>query len=167
VRREGPATFSGEALMVICPSRSVTDGYRDSLTRWVEAGGKLLVLDSPENAGSTANSLLWPFGLSLHPDRTWKGDLIVGAKPGLSVERAVELSGGQTVARIGDHPVAVWTRHGKGAVLAVGFASLWNDRSMGQSWSVEPDKTQRARYELFFKLLRDLVSGSPANSAIR
>lgn len=157
-RAEGRAVFSGDALLVICPSRSVPDWYRQQLVEYVERGGKLFVLDSPENAASTANSLLWPFKLSLHHDRSWRGQLIVGAgKPELEVQRAWELSGGETVARIVDHPVAVTTRHGRGTVLAVGCASLWNDASMGGFWNVEPDATQRARYELFFRLMRELI----------
>ncbi len=65
--------FSGDVLVAICPSRSVSDEFRRQLEQYVDGGGKLLVIDSPENANSTANSLLWPFGMSIHHDRAWKG----------------------------------------------------------------------------------------------
>ena len=75
VREEGPETFSGDAMVVICPTRSVPEEFRARLEQYVEQGGKLLVIDSPENTDSTANSLLWPFRLSIRHDRAWKGKL--------------------------------------------------------------------------------------------
>ena len=43
--------------------------FQDKLKKYVAGGGKLLVIDSPENTSSMANCLLWPFGLSIHQDR--------------------------------------------------------------------------------------------------
>ena len=104
------------------------------MEQYVADGGKLLVIDSPENAGSTANSLLWPFGLSIHHDRAWKGKLTTAVKlPAVDVARACEVAGGQPVARLDQYPVAASVHHGKGSVMAVGFGSLWNDTGMGET----------------------------------
>ena len=159
------------------------------LARYVADGGKLLVIDSPENANSTANSLLWPFGLSIHHDRTWKGKLTTGGKlPAVDVARACEVAGGQPVARLDKYPVAATVRHGKGSVMAVGFGSLWNDAGMGETWTMEPgvavgserswvahatspgwmlepNATVKARYDVLFGLLRPFFEDKPLPAA--
>jgi hypothetical protein len=161
-RASGQEAFAGNALVILSPNRPVPDRYRQSLVDWVQRGGRLLVLDSPDNTASTANDLLAPFKLTVHHDRPWQGQLIVGrGSPGLNVERAAEVSGGQTVARLGDHPVAAWTRHGQGSVMLIGFGSLFNDQNMGSYWIQEPDALTRARYDLFFNLTRTLVEDRP------
>lgn len=160
VRKAGPAAFSGDVLAVICPSRSVPEEYRNKLEKFVADGGRLLVIDSPENIGSTANDLLWPFGLSFKREQPWRGKLSsVLSLPEVDVEQAYEISGGQPLAKLGKLPVAAAVRFGKGAVLAVGFGSLWNDPRMGDNWQTEPDAAQKARYEVLFGLLRPLIQG--------
>ena len=59
------------------------------------------MIDSPENVSSTANSLLWPFGLSIHHDRAWKGKMSATAQlPAVNVAAANEVVGGQPVAKL-------------------------------------------------------------------
>jgi len=161
-RREFPDVFSGDMLLVIAPTGSVTESYREGLVRYVAAGGKLLVLDDPQSRSSTANSLLWPFGLSVFHERRRQGQLAIGTEAtGVLVEEACELWGGDTLAQLDDRPVIVAARYGRGAVMAVGFASLFCDRNMGWSWSVQPDPATRARYDLLFSLVRALVTDRP------
>ena len=168
VRKEGPEAFSGDALVVICPSRSVTAEFRQRLTEYVAHGGKLLVIDSPENAGSTANSLLWPFGLSIHHDRAWKGKLSTTAKlPTVDVASANEVTGGQPVGKLDELPVAAAAKYGKGSVMAVGFGSLWNDKRMGENWMLEPNATVKARYNVLFALLRSWLEDRPLPEFLR
>ncbi len=140
VRKEGPEAFTGDVLVAICSSRSVSDDFRRQIEQYVDGGGKLLVIDSPENKDSTANGLLWPFGLSVRHDHAWKGKLTAANKllP-VDVEKACEVVGGQPVAKIDKYPVAAVVRHGKGSVMAIGFASLWNDAGMGETWVVPLD----------------------------
>ncbi len=160
VRKEGPEAFSGDVLVAICPSRSVPEDFRQALEKYVNGGGRLLVIDSPENYRSTANSLLWPFGLTIHHDQTWIGKLsTVLPLPTVDIEQACEISGGQPLAKLDKLPVATLVRHGKGSVMAVGFGSLWNDTRMGETWMVEPDATVKARYEVLFGLLRPFFQG--------
>ncbi len=162
VRQAGPEAFSGDALVVICPSRSVTGEFRDQLTDYVAAGGKLLVIDSPENAGSTANSLLWPFGLSIHHDRVWKGKLTMTAQlPVVDIAGANEVTGGHPVGNLDKLAVAATAKYGKGSVMAVGFGSLWNDTRMGEHWMLEPSAAVQVRYDVLFALLRSFLDDKP------
>ena len=160
VRKEGPEAFSGDVLVAICPSRSVPEEFRQALEKYVADGGRLLVIDSPKNYGSTANSLLWPFGLTIHHDQEWMGKLsTVLPLPTVDIEQACEISGGQPLAKLDKLPVAALVRHGKGSVMAVGFGSLWNDTRMGETWMAEPDATVKARYDVLFGLLRPFFHG--------
>jgi hypothetical protein len=169
VRKQGHEAFSGDALVVICPSRSAMEDFRDELSEYVAAGGKLLVIDSPENTGSTANSLLWPFGLSIHRDRAWKGKLSTGAHvSGLDVTAANQVSGGQVVGKLGHLPVVATAKYGKGSVMVIGCGSLWNDKQMGEresepgsGWMLDPDAAVKARYQVLFALLRSFLDNKP------
>lgn len=159
VRARDQEAFSGKLLVVICPNESVRPAFRERLIRYVAGGGNLLVIDSPKNRRSTANSLLWPFGLSVMHGQPWQGQLSLGeGSAPLRVELACEVAGGEPVGRLGPRPVAATARHGQGRVMAVGFGPLWNDASMGASWMVEPDAETRARYEAMYRLVGSLLS---------
>jgi len=172
-RRSGPEVFQADAVVVLCPTRSVSAEFRERLVHYVAQGGRLLVIDSPENEASTANSLLWPFGLSLDRDRPASGALRVvagpqagraspaGLWPGLQVQRAWSVRGGRPLAEVGAEPVAAVQRHGKGLVVAVGFGSVFNDTNMGESWMTEPDEKLRRRFDTLFAILRFVVEGKP------
>ena len=111
VREEGADEFSGDVLAVLCPSRPVTDDFRRRLIRYVAAGGKLLVIDSPENQGSTADGLLAPFGLSIRRDQSWKGRLthgepaFAGWRPAVDIDFAWQVPAAP-MATLGQLPVA-------------------------------------------------------------
>jgi hypothetical protein len=162
-RRTGRDVFSGDVLVVICPSRPVSAEFRQGLVRYVADGGKLLLVDSPENAASTANSLLWPFGLSLSQAQSGPGTLMLADQwPALKVEQSREVSGGRPVAWLGQQrSAAAIAEHGRGRVLAVGCGSLWNDTNMGETWMTEPSDEVRTRYEVFYALARLLVEDEP------
>ena len=159
-RREGQAALDGDVLAIITPRRPVSDQFRRQVEQYVDGGGKLLVIDSPENADSTANRLLEPFGLSVGREKDWQGELALDQRT-VPVERSCDVRGGEAIARLDDRPVAAMVRRGKGSVMVVGFGSLFNDRNMGGIWTIEPDSPTRARYDLLFALLRHLAEGKP------
>ena len=168
-RRSGPDTLTDDtdAVVVICPSRSVSRQFRDQLVEYVKGGGRLLVIDSPENTASTANSLLWPFGLSMVLDQAWRGKLTMAKQkdwPAVQIERAREIAGGRPIARIGQLPVAAEApreKTGKGSVMAVGFGSLFNDANMGDTWMTDPNEEMLDRFDVPFALVRSLVEDQP------
>jgi hypothetical protein len=164
-RESGREVFSGDALVVINPSGSVPPWYSEGLKRYVAEGGNLLVIDSPGNTRSTANSLLWPFGLSLVPGQAWQGTLMIdGQWPGFKIDQALEVTGGEPLATLGgQRAVAAMTEYGegKGRVIAVGFGPALNDEKMNVSWDREPDASMRTRYEVLFQIARLLVDGTP------
>lgn len=158
-RRTGGEAFTGDGLVIVCPTRSVTAEYQQRLLEFVGQGGRLLVLDSPDVQGSTANSILWPFGLGSTSagaeqnagSLTWKAELSV---PPTELQASCRIDGGETIARIGETPTAAQVRYGRGLVTAVGFGSLFNDAAMGTHWLPEPTEDALQRYQVLYGLLR-------------
>ena len=65
-RAEGDDVFQGDAVVMIYPSRAITEAFRKRLIDYVSTGGRLLVIDSGLNdLPSTSNQILRPFGLLL------------------------------------------------------------------------------------------------------
>lgn len=170
VRQTGPPTDCDDALLVICPNRSVSPQYRGQLKRYVAEGGKLLLVDSPENTTSTANSLLDPFDLSIDHQELVAGELIVADDwpGGIRLQRACPVSGGEPMARLDSTPVGAMTSHGQGTVMALGFGSFFNDRGMGYFgepavWMAQPNafmlyqNNTYTRYNVQFALLDALL----------
>jgi hypothetical protein len=167
-----PEAFSRDALVVICPSRSVSREFREGLVQYVSRGGRLLVIDSPENTASTANSLLWPFGLSVYHEQIPPGQpdaphqlMLTDDWPGIEIPRACQITGGRPIAHLGTTPVGAVTGYEKGTVMAIGFGSVFSDERFGQAWSVQPDANMLftydtyVRYNVQFALLRALMTG--------
>jgi hypothetical protein len=156
-RRTGPEAFIGDALVIICPTRSVPPAYQERLTQFVRSGGHLLVLDSIEVEGSTANSLLWPFGLSCNhatgPSSEGKLRCAFSA-PAVTLLAACEIDGGEPLAWLNEVPVSARVQCGKGTVTAIGFGGLFNDANMGFHWLPDPEPVVRERYEVLYGLLR-------------
>ncbi len=156
-RRGGAAALRGDALVVICPTLLPSPRFRDELMDWVQAGGRLVVFDTPDVPESTANSLLMLFGLtSVHNAPEQKGQplrLADGSRE-TPLLASCEIRGGETIALWGDVPIAARTQFGEGRVTAIGFGSLFNDVSMGTHWLEEPDEMLRQRYEVLYALLR-------------
>jgi len=167
-RREGAAAFEGDLLVIISPSRSVPHGYREQLIDYVAQGGKLLVIDHPGNGGSTAGSLLEPFGLQIRHDQPTSAGVLVaaGRSTGISVDSACPVSGGEGLVYVGQEPVAARIQYGQGWVLAIGFGQIWTDRQMHSeewraNWMPEPTRGMLARYGFFYSLFRALAEGGP------
>ncbi|MCL4204469.1 MAG: hypothetical protein KJ000_18440 [Pirellulaceae bacterium] len=156
-RRSGRDVFDGDALVIISPTRSVSDDYLDGLERFVAAGGHLLVVDSPDVEGSTAFGLLEAFGLSSIPVPSPPDALPLqvadcDVQPPMLASRAI--AGGEPIAWWNQQVVAARKRHGAGMVTAIGFGSLFNDAAMGFHWLPAPDDATLERYDAMYALLR-------------
>jgi hypothetical protein len=163
-RRSGREVFGGDALVIITPTRSISDEYLDGLRSFVENGGHLLLLDSPDVQGSTAYSLLKAFDLSsyqapMDPEAPPLRVADCDVQPPMLASKGIV--GGEPVAWWNDHVVAARIRHGQGMVTAIGFGSLFNDAAMGFHWLPEPEEATLERYEALYALLRSALPPSP------
>jgi len=174
-RSSGREAFSGDALVVICPTGSVTREFREGLAEYVAGGGKVLVIDSPDHPfggtsamphrweGSTANSLLWPFKMAVNHAVDQQGELRLTDDwpPGIKLQATCEVVGGEPFMWVGQLPVGARVDYGKGSVMAIGFGSLFNDDGMGMFWTQEPDAELLNRFDVLFALVEALVEDHP------
>ena len=161
-RAEGRDAFAGDALLILSPTGSVSETYRRQLVDYVESGGKLIVFDSPDRAGSTANSLLWPFGLSSLHATDARGTLQHDDRwPALELMATCRIDGGEPLFWVGETPVAARTRHGQGTVTAIGFGALMNNQAMGGNWMAEPGDYQRLVFTVLYELIQSSVEDRP------
>ncbi len=159
-RQQGPAAFSGDVLVFTHPNLTVKNGFRAGLVDYVSGGGKVLILDSPENTGSTANSLLYPFGLSVNRNTRINGQLKVPEGwPSIKIDSAFEVEGGEPMLSVDNKPVAARARYGRGTVTVIGFGSRFADAYMGVTGDVVPDEQLRKVFDLQFMILKNVVSG--------
>lgn len=181
--READVPDEDTALLVLpFPTGSVSGEYLDRLVKYVGRGGHVLVLDSPENVKSSANSVLWPFRLALNnqspavsgvlsaPGAATTGPAtrpsgstlpsvqdVLRASPPITATPVWEVTGGKPLALIGDKPVIATARHGKGTVTLVGCGALFTDANMGGTGDVEPTEPLKRVYDLQFSLIRSLA----------
>jgi len=157
-RRQGQEVFAGDLIVFMHPNRPVSPEFRTALGNYVTAGGKVLILDSPANTQSTANLLLYPFGLSVDHATPVTGVMSPPAGwPAVAVDSACTIKGGTPLIQIGSTPIAVTINHGQGTVTVIGFASRFTDRQMGVTGDVIPDAQLREVYELQFSLLKSIL----------
>ncbi len=166
IRREsGLRALDGDLVVFLYPTRPVETAFARQARRYVEAGGRILILDSLENTNSTAAALLAPFGLELRahpqPDGTLEPD---ESWPAIAVQAAREVVGGVPFARLHGRPVAARAQVGRGSVTVLGIGARFADVRMGVTGDVEPDATLRQVYEFQFRLLRWLLEGKPEPS---
>jgi hypothetical protein len=159
-RRSGTDALTGDLVVFLDPNQTVTNDYREALVDYVELGGKALILDSPANTGSTTNSLLYPFGLTVNPNMQLRGQLKAPENwPVIQIDSTCEIKGGEPVAMVTNVPVIAKARYGKGAVTVVGFSSRFADAYMGVTGDVVPDDELRKVFDVQFAILKDVVSG--------
>lgn len=161
-RARGPEVWGSDAVVILEPTRSVPRGYRDALVKYVEAGGRVLIVDSPDNGRTSVNSLIWPFGMELSHAASQAGSLrMVKDWPGMELEAGSRVLGGDAIAWIDEVPVAAQAKRGRGVVTVVGFGYLFRDAAMGGHWMPEPDDPTRSRYDILFALLEAAIEGRP------
>lgn len=158
-RKRGTDALSGDLIVFTHPNLTVTNEFREELVKYVASGGKVLILDSPANFPSTANSLLYPFGLTANPSTNLSGPLKTPENwPVIQIDSTCDIKGGEPLAWVANVPVAARVRHGKGTVTVIGFGSRFADAYMGVTGDVVPDDELRKVFDLQFAILKAIVS---------
>ena len=159
-RRRDKDALSGDLIVFTHPNLTVTSEFREELVNYVASGGKVLILDSPANVKSTANSLLYPFGLTVKPGTNLSGPLKAPKNwPVIQIDSTCDIKGGEPLAWVANAPVIARVRHGKGTVTVIGFGSRFADAYMGVTGDVVPNDELRKVFDLQFAMLKAIVSG--------
>ncbi|MBN1697737.1 MAG: hypothetical protein JW881_09500 [Spirochaetales bacterium] len=150
--------FDGDLAVFFYPDEKVSAQFAGDCARYVNNGGKVLILDSSRNTDSTANRLLEPFGMKVNREETVEGMLEDGEGEETSVSvSALTIEGGTPFGTVSGRPVASWKRHGKGHVGVIGFGNLFNDDMMGNFYDIVPDDGLMRKYRLQFSLIRSVI----------
>jgi hypothetical protein len=158
-RRSGSDAFTDDLIIFTHPNLTVGNEFRNELVKYVESGGKVLILDSPANTQSTANSLLYPFGIKVDHNSRPNGQLKAPENwPVINIDSACAIEGGQPFLWVENIPIAARAHHGKGTVTVIGFGSRFADAYMGVTGDVVPNQQLRTVFELQFRLVKDAVS---------
>ncbi len=159
-RKRGTDALSGELIVFPHPNRTVTSEFREDLVNYVASGGKVLIFDSPENTESTANSLLYPFGLNVNRSARINGQLKAPEGwPIIKIDSVFQIEAGEPIMSVVNATVAARVRHSKGTVTVIGFGSRLADAYMGVIGDVVPDDQLRKVFDLQFMILKDIISG--------
>ncbi len=160
-RSAGNDALTGDLVCFAYPNKEVTSEFREALVDYVKRGKKVLLIDSPENTASTANSLLYPFNLQVNHTTNEAGDLTVPPNwPTTHVAAACEVTGGEPLFSLNGKTVAATAHYGAGSVTVIAFGSRFGDASMGVTGDTIPDDDLGKTYALDYALLRWLVEGT-------
>jgi hypothetical protein len=158
------ADLSDAGILVIINPRKQFDTEENSrIKEYLEKGGKLLVMDTPDNGGSTADELLASFGMKINREKSATVPSLY-APSGMGTappNRASVIEGGEPLLRSAEgDPILSMVKVGNGSVAALTFSRLFTNPPMGGSYRVVPNQQQRAIYELEFNLLKGLGEGN-------
>jgi len=151
-----------QVLVLVNPCRDFSARELLHIRRYLQAGGRVLVLDGAHNKGSTANRILGDYGIKIEEapvPQSWvfdrKGRKVAAAQ----LPRPV--TGGEPVLTMAFRKsFATATKVGKGLIAAMGSSHMFADRSMG-STSTVPNTYQSGIYNMEFWLFRNLMEGPP------
>jgi len=161
-RSDGTDLARADAVVLPYPNQPIDPAFASRLGEYVKSGGRVVVLDSPENTSSTANELLQLFGLSVDRSTNLSGDVpAAGRRPGIRVDAACAVRGGEEIATLEGQTVGATRQHGKGTVTVVGFGGRFCDANMGVTGDIIPDAALRAVYEYAYTLLRQGPAAQP------
>jgi hypothetical protein len=96
--------------------------------------------------------------------------------PGIKVDSAWQVTGGTPLAAVRvnmgqldfkggdvyeDRTICAVARYGEGQVMVASFGNMFAGKNMGSFWALNPNPTERARYDLYFALMQRLVKDKP------
>ncbi|MFH1862145.1 MAG: hypothetical protein ABH878_04970 [bacterium] len=157
--------FAGrDPVVMIDPKGTLNDGQIETIRQYLTRGGKLLLLNSADNASETPKKLLSHFGLQLNTTISTADSLhtltLAGRYFPLRINgKFSDLHGGEPFLKSdqGDG-IGVSVTIGEGRLWAISCGQIFRNQMMGQT-SVQPDAGLKALYEIEYDLIRELLQG--------
>lgn len=163
------ALLGGDLVVILNPTISFTFEELTALSDYVQAGGKVLVLDTIYNSGSTANEVLMQFNMEATMfDRQQQANvgetdqqstlfLFQNLSVGLATEPYLSLQGGQAILK-GEYgqPIFSVQHWGNGLLAAFVDSSVFSNWKMGGVFTI-PNVERRGFYNLEYYLFESLL----------
>ncbi len=157
--REKPAV-----VVIINPKKKWTLKDIAQVKKYLTSGGNILLLDSPSNASSTANSLLSAFGVEIaHQQKINSNHLYAQPFNGyypLEVSASPIKGGSPIFFSTTQEPIGVRVKEGKGRLVVLSFSDRFANTRMGVVESNIPNEELWQVYQLEFEIFRGLVAGN-------
>jgi hypothetical protein len=160
-RASGEDLSDANVIVFLKPNLSIPEKFKKQLAQYVKDGGKLLVMDSPDNNSKSGSKLIHQFGMQFkRPYSPAGGKLDVSSGwPAPVVKNSMVVQGGTPFVKLGGKPVGAWKQFGKGQVWAIGFATRFTDNRMGFIADVTPSGELVPVFEYVFALMRRVAEG--------
>jgi hypothetical protein len=155
------ALEKGDAVVIINPTKDFTVDDINAVASYISRGGKLLLMDGALNADSTANELLYYFGMYINRTYADKNiDNIVANLEnvdniGIVARPALSIYGGTPVL-LADNLVALSVYEQNGGKLVVVDSFMFSDARMGGVFTV-PDQATRELYNLEYYIFENIL----------
>ena len=156
---DSPDTF--DMIILVNPLRYFSETEIKKIEDYIARGGRLLVVDHPKGARSTANQIIERFGMKIRHDQhqdaveIYEGDTRIG-----TLKSFAPVEGGKALLYVKDKGAFVSTeRFGMGIIAAMAASPSFANNEMGETEAV-PDEHQRFLYRLEFWILSSLIEGS-------
>lgn len=163
------AIASGDIVVIINPARSFTESDNQRLSTYLQAGGRVLLMDSITNIQSTANDFIGNFGMWIMTNIThnplYRNESALGGNIsiGSTVVPYLSITGGQSIFINGNNITYASmvefsnTSTGKiGKLIVVVDSYSFSDVMMGGTF-IEPTEQQLQIYNLEFYLFNELL----------
>lgn len=155
---DSPDTF--DMIILVNPLRYFSETEIKKIEDYIARGGRLLVVDHPKGARSTANQIIERFGMKIrhgqHQDAVeiYEGDTRIG-----TLKSFAPVEGGKALLYVKDKGAFVSTeKFGMGIIAAMAASPSFANNEMGETEAV-PDEHQRFLYRLEFWILSSLIEG--------
>jgi len=155
------------ATVLVRPSGHYHSQELEDLKTYVQQGGGLLVLDSPHNRYSAAQTILQEFGMGFSPAEMETVTVSLGADDLETAEllHVRGVTGGQPVLVAPDGTgVLAYTDFGRGRVVAMCAADNFTDAVLGTTSAI-PTPEQLAIYRIEYLIFQELLDTDGAWSA--
>jgi hypothetical protein len=158
-RKQGIDAISGNLVVFTQPNLTVENEFRKALVNYVTNGGKILILDSPENIDSTANSLLYPFGINIDRTTSYSGQLKAPEYwPTIKIDSAYKIEGAEPFLWVDNVPIGASLKFGNGTVIVISFGTRFADTNMGTTGDIVPNNELQKVFDLEFEIFKRIIS---------
>jgi len=147
----------GDAVAIINPNKSFSDKEIEKIRKYIEEGGKLLVLDSIRNKDSTANQILKIFDMELSAKTTNISLRYENSTVGNISTPHLSIIGGDINLSSNNNTYISIKKLGEGKIVAMVDSYTFSDEVMGSVFT-EPDDKLRAIYDVEYHIFEEILS---------
>jgi len=146
-----------DMVVIINPVIPFSDAELFAIEAYIKSGGKLLVMDDPDNKASTSNQLLQRFEMQIEFGGIENSDLLNSSpSPSMKfkIERAGAVTGGKGILKSRNKKNYFSVKSYSGGFIGVmGDSSLFANKNMGSTQTL-PNQNQKNIYNLEFFILK-------------